>query len=402
MTDRARPAQLPRYIAIDGLRAWMAWVVVISHVAQQGLTAAGLGPLLLLDPGGQAVDVFIIISGFVITHLLIERPGPYISYIIPRFMRLFPAFLVCCALGQITYMIAARIGTPAWFEPLHGSGYRALLDHYPSHVLAHLTMLHGALPNNILPQSQYAFLPPGWSVSLEWQFYLIAPAIIWLAQSRNRAILLVIAVIVCGVCYHEALKPLWERPSFIAAAAKMFLIGIGCRFAAPALAGTVNYVAAIGIGIGFTVLWIGSASVAVWLVIYAFILRSDAPRSGVDAAYERTAKALLESAPAQFLAERSYSTYLLHWPILTMIGAVATSRGVLPGWHLVGLMLLAVPLTLLLQEPLYRYVEVPGRAIGKRLTVRYGTRPTVEKTAEFFTTADRVSECKHRTDGSEH
>ncbi|RYF12287.1 MAG: acyltransferase, partial [Oxalobacteraceae bacterium] len=136
-------AAMPRFIAIDGLRAWMAWVVVITHIIQQSSSAGGGEAWIKLDIGGEAVNVFIIISGFVITHLLVERPGPYFSYIIPRFMRLFPAFFVACIVGGLVYTVGNRWAAPAWFEPLHGSDYRSLVSYFPIHVVAHITMLHG-------------------------------------------------------------------------------------------------------------------------------------------------------------------------------------------------------------------------------------------------------------------
>ena len=375
---------LPRFTAIDGVRAWMAWIVVFSHAVEQAWVGQLSRKWIEFDLGGQGVYAFIIISGFVITHLLVERTESYRAYIIPRFMRLFPAFFICCLLGAAGYLVAARVGDPDWFEAVHGASYRALTQHFVPHSVAHLTMLHGLVPNPVLGLSQYAFIPPAWSVSLEWQFYLIAPFLIRLCRSRSGATWMVVLVVLLSVLYHHDLKDYWDRPSMFAGAAKWFLIGIACRLAAPHLAGRVEYGAAIGLGIAFSFGWLGSPALAMWFAVYSFILRSDRPAQGLERLYVDLVRALLESRPIQFLAERSYSTYLLHWPVLTVVGAIATSWGILPGRSLGLVMLLAVPITLILQEPIYRFVEVPGRALGRRWAKRYAAVPVTERRTETF------------------
>lgn len=369
---------MPRFIAIDGLRAWMAWVVVVGHITQQSLFGFKFPWWGKLDVGGEAVNTFIIISGFVITHLIIERGGNYAAYIIPRFMRLFPAFFVGCAIGGIAYAIAHTWADPVWFQAAHAAGYKALSDALPAHTLAHLFMLHGMIPNSLLPQSEYAFIPPGWSVSLEWQFYLIAPIVIWLCRSRNRSLGLVAIVVLFSLFYHHDLKPLWDRPSLLVGTSKFFLIGIACRFAAPSLAGLVSHVAAIGIGLSFTALWMGSPSIAIWLIVYTFILKGAPSTAVADRFYVSALRFVFESKPILYLAERSYSTYLLHWPVIMLIGTVATRYGVVAMPKLTAVMFLAFPITLLLQEPLYRFVEVPGRTLGKALARKVGARDQIE------------------------
>jgi peptidoglycan/LPS O-acetylase OafA/YrhL len=52
---------MKRFIAIEGLRGWLAWAVVFSHLTQtSGIYAKGFGPA----PGNFAVLVFIMVSGF--------------------------------------------------------------------------------------------------------------------------------------------------------------------------------------------------------------------------------------------------------------------------------------------------------------------------------------------------
>src|ERR1700746_1845719 len=90
---------MKKFVAIEGLRGWLAWAVVVCHLVQTSdLYAMGLGPALV-QVGLFSVLIFIIVSGFVITHLTIERPEPYGTYLVRRFMRIFPLFAVTCIIG---------------------------------------------------------------------------------------------------------------------------------------------------------------------------------------------------------------------------------------------------------------------------------------------------------------
>ena len=67
-------------------------------------------------------------------------------------------------------------------------------EYFLAHALAHLTMLHGAISNALLPFSQLAFNSPAWSLSLEWQFYLVAPFAIMLARRPQTYLWVALAV----------------------------------------------------------------------------------------------------------------------------------------------------------------------------------------------------------------
>src|ERR1051326_2654002 len=100
---------LIRFRSIEGVRGWLAWTVVLSHVAYaSGIYITGLGPFLG-RAGVASVSVFIIISGFVITHLIIQKHEPYSIYIFRRFMRIFPLFALTCAIGFFCIPLGATV-----------------------------------------------------------------------------------------------------------------------------------------------------------------------------------------------------------------------------------------------------------------------------------------------------
>lgn len=75
----------------------MALWVVMGHVALTfNIPDLEANPLWkILGENGRAVNVFIILSGFVIFHLLNTKKERYERYIARRFLRLFPAYTKC-------------------------------------------------------------------------------------------------------------------------------------------------------------------------------------------------------------------------------------------------------------------------------------------------------------------
>lgn len=379
--------KLPRFIAVDGLRCWMAWVVVVSHVVQQsGLRDAGRVWHAVFDAGNWGVGVFIIISGFVITHLLLMKQRPYLAYIIPRFMRLAPAYLICTALGGLAYIFAANLGGDNWFRAIHGELYETQTKHLAYHVLAHLTLLQGIIPNDVLPLSQYVFLPPAWSVSLEWQFYLVAPLIIWWCRNSTRCVMLVIGVALMAFVYSRYLSHHWRQPSALIGSAQFFLIGIASRYAAPRLAGKVTNPATVAVAALAVGLAVHQLAVGIWLATLAFLFTIPTVTGAADSTFVRLIRIALESKVAIYLAERSYSTYLLHWPIMMLLGAVFTRYMGVTGQRLAVLLLLTIPVTLIMQEALFRLIEEPGRLAGKRWATRIDGKSVREVAVEKFGT----------------
>ena len=166
----------------EGLRGLLSWWVVITHM----LLLSGYSPEALgrcwrvLVHGNQAVDVFIILSGFVIHKLWHDSREPYGIFLARRFLRLWPCYIVCL-LGALALRpcIAMAIAQPPLGDPslreLALVNWQQEQSRLGTNFLVHTTMLHGAVPETWLPGSAIALLGPAWSISLEWQFYLVAP-----------------------------------------------------------------------------------------------------------------------------------------------------------------------------------------------------------------------------------
>jgi peptidoglycan/LPS O-acetylase OafA/YrhL len=380
---------MKKFSAIEGLRGWLAWTVVLSHLAlSSNIHAKGLGPIVE-RAGRPAVLIFVIISGFVITHLVIERPEPYGTYLVRRFMRIFPLFAIMCIIGYFTTDIyAVDLSRVPWVSDAEFSQMAAHFadiarsDHefFWAHVFAHLTMLHGAISDALLPWSQFAFNGPAWSLSLEWQFYLIAPFVIMLAQRRYIIVWFALAVAVLECVYQLGFLGSFKNPSFLAGAVGYFALGIASRIAYPLIAGTVRRPSAV-FAVSLVLVPLGWDAVP--LLVWAFVLtgliinRTDARTSSFAGGYHYA----LESRIATYFGSRSYSIYLSHFPIMAVcyslwLSAFPTAPSIRT---FIGLSLMTVPSTLFASELLYRGVELPGIAFGSWLARRSVVVPAIEK-----------------------
>jgi peptidoglycan/LPS O-acetylase OafA/YrhL len=367
---------MKKFHAIEGLRGWLAWTVVLAHLAySSGIYIGGIGQAL-----GRcaylAVLIFVIVSGFVITHLVVERPEPYGVYLVRRFMRIFPIFAVTCVLGYFAYDLEAdtlfRVSYAA--EPAFNYGPSvaeiADSDHrfLWSHAIAHLVMLHGAISNGLLPFSEEAFNAPAWSLSLEWQFYLIAPFVVLLVQRHKGLLQTALVLCLAEVAMRKGLFGEFTYPSFLPAAAGYFAVGIASRLAYSRIPDVARD-PRIFLSLGLVLLpLVGDECkpIVVWILV---VLGLERPRAASADLFSRGFGRALESRPAQFIGSRSYSTYLCHMPIIAICHRVwlviaphATSHATF-----LALLLMTVPLTLLFSELLYRCVERPGIALGSML-----------------------------------
>ena len=197
----ARPGAR-RIDELEGLRGLLALWVALSHLAclcgldalRPALVRPGIWEWLLY--AGPAVDVFIILSGFAIFKLLQGPPLGYRAFYTGRAFRLFPVYLTCLALTVALLALSHSVAVAA---PWHATGYfqrwvaglSTLQAHGPAQLGLQLPLLHGLTPPGWPPPAGIVdFLPPAWSATLEWQFYLVAPALLALSRGPRRGLCL--------------------------------------------------------------------------------------------------------------------------------------------------------------------------------------------------------------------
>lgn len=357
-----RLRQLP---GLDGLRAIAVIAVIVYHLNASWLPGGFLG-----------VDVFFVISGYLITSLLLaefERTDDVAlgHFLARRARRLLPA--VGVLIFAVT-LLAALFGRDA-LGPIRGD----LLASIFYAMNWHLLFEHASYASSFGRPSLLQHL---WSLSVEEQFYLLwPPALLLLRRHLTRAQVGGLAVM--GAALSAALMAgLYSAadPSGVYYATETHAEGllIGCALAAAippwCMSASITSSARRILdrcGLGALVL------VGVGLVFLGFtssgtyrggMLTVDLATAVVVATVAHPASRLSRTLcrqPLRWIGLRSYSLYLWHWPIFELL-----RPGVDIGWSPVPTAILRLALTGAAAELSYRYVERPWRDGRAEATLR--------------------------------
>ncbi|MGX6604158.1 acyltransferase family protein [Micromonosporaceae bacterium Da 78-11] len=331
---------------IEGLRAIAVLLVVLSH--------AGVP---LVAGGYVGVDVFFVISGFLITSLLlreVERTG---RLSVPRFYgRRAVRLLPIAALVLISTLLAARLWLPVVRlgdlarDAVAAAGYVANLR---------FAVTGTDYLNADLPPSPFQHF---WSLAVEEQFYLLWPLLIlagarWFPGRRRLAALLGVLVAVSfAVSVTETARSApW---AYFGPHTRAWELGVGALLALAA-----RRLALLPAPARAALGWVGLAAVLVAAVRFDDATaypgwRAALPVAGAAALLAARGAGvgrMLRLPPMQTLGRLSYGWYLWHWPFL-LIGPAALGLAGTTGQKL----LLAVG-ALGLAWATYRWVESPLR-----------------------------------------
>ncbi|ABM93694.1 acyltransferase family protein [Methylibium petroleiphilum] len=322
--DARGASGIKSFHALDGLRGYMAWWVVIGHA----LHLCGINNLVpdFLSRRDVAVNVFICLSGFVITHLLLEKRESYLRYLTRRAFRIIPIywFALLCALAlsgayQFVYQSEWVFELPMRLER------QASTDaHFGTHLLLHLGLLHGLVPDTWLPYSSSSLLAPAWSLSLEWQFYLVAPLLVGCLVHPGwpRAVGLILMAALWIT--FKKLSPLqWQYPAFLPLALHFFALGILSRAFMPLLSRLHLWIVPLALAASFIVPRSVRLEVVIWgIFVGAALIELRRARGDVtgQSALDVPLLALTSNRVARALGECYYSTYLIHIPLFSLFG----------------------------------------------------------------------------------
>lgn len=292
---------MARLQSLELLRALAALLVVLFHT--QGIFVAQAGHLAFggaFDAGHRGVDLFFVLSGFIIAHIHgadLGRPGRLGGYALSRVTRIYPAVWIMSALAVALYALG-----------FGGAEKAAKLD--PAALITSVLLL---------PQPGDALVNVTWTLTYEMFFYaLFAVAIV--NRRLGLTLLLLWQAAIAAVALSGA--ELGFSGHYLRSLCLDFSVGLACawwvrrpaRAARPALhwallaAGTVGFVA--GMALDGRLSWSGAfCTLGAGAIILALVRLEQARRLHVPGALVR-------------LGGASYAIYLVHFSVIAVLAAL--------------------------------------------------------------------------------
>ena len=335
---------------IDGLRAVAIISVLVFHAFPGSL------------PGGfVGVDVFFVISGFLISGIILKNlqrgQFSFADFYARRVARIFPALVLVLAVCLVF----------GWFV--------LLPDEYVQ--LGKHTVAGAAFMSNLLLWHQSGYFDVSaqskpllhlWSLGIEEQFYILWPLTLVLLWKRTRRVLLVISLVamasfalnvplvgrVPSLTFYFPFTRVWEL--LIGGALAQFSLQRGTlRSAAP-----TNVFAAIGsLLIALSLIFINESRAfpgwwALLPTVGTALLIAAGPESWIN-------RKILSAPVCVFIGLISYPLYLWHWPILVYLKLIVDSDFAVTPTRLALLRVGALALSVLLAWATWRFWELPIR-----------------------------------------
>ncbi len=392
-----RTAGSARISEIEGIRGILSLIVVGGHVFIAGGWAADRQPLFWY---AGCMEVFFCISGFLITRILLSnlgRPGFLKNYFIRRVLRIWPMYYFGMLFALLVYAVSNGMTAMGEYHPWHPTLYEALA---PVFYLQNLELYFGH------PRLHELFIfNHSWSVAVEEQFYLIWPFVILFVLRRSppllrlalgaAAILLsmylrsrmiylgtftywLLATRLDGfilgafLAYLERAKVDGQAPALLASKAFRWLWLWPCLGLLPFLsAGYLGLTWHLPRLLDKTLFepFFNFALLGFCLIGYCLFYGSSV-RSGGLLAW------LLNLRPLAYLGTISYSTYLLHVPIIFAVSPLLMNAYHLPRiWGFI----FGYGLTLSLAHFSFNFIEAQAMRLKKRFSYAGGPRrPAVD------------------------
>jgi peptidoglycan/LPS O-acetylase OafA/YrhL len=291
----------PNIKSLNAVRGLAALLVVFSHLPE--FMGVHFGPA---REGHLGVMIFFTLSGFLMGLLYLGQPAAsrnLAGYAVARFARIAPPYLIVVLLSFVVFTLV---------DP-----------GFPYAIGSHNLLRHLLFSGNVSVL---------WSIPPEVQFYALFMALWWAVQRATSgrgagALIAVLALAVVVICLRDAVPG-----TFVGSKLHYFLIGslLGwlhprLRHARVSTAALTALQAGLLASLALFMLgainlradyWIDLAPALVCaLVVYAF-------------AHDRTAiDGVLAARPLQWLGDWSFSLYLLHVPVLYLLGQAGVPRG---------------------------------------------------------------------------
>ena len=327
---------------IDGLRCIAVVAVVFGHFFPK-----------IFPQGFLGVDVFFVISGYVISKLLISLDNSksinfLLNFYSRRIKRILPAlYTVTVMTFLISFLVLSRV-----------DGYTSNTGKYSLLGLSNMYLWHISNDYFGLAAAQNPFTQT-WSLSVEAQFYAIYPITflisVKLLRLFNKTLVLVLfrLIILLSFIFYLCMLTIDHNFTFYSMPTRFWQFVIGSAalyfeknsFAIFNKTINLRIVAFMSIIIPFFFPFenrvLSQFIVSVGTALFLYSNQTD------------HISAILTKKPMEFLGKRSYSIYLIHWPVLVFSNYLLGSASIKN--------ILCLPLVLILGSICYKFIEVPFR-----------------------------------------
>jgi peptidoglycan/LPS O-acetylase OafA/YrhL len=354
MSNKLNQSQLTYRPEIDGLRAIAVLIVIFNHLGWS-----------LFSGGYVGVDVFFVISGYLITSIISEeiKKGNFSlkNFYKRRVIRLAPAYFIVLAVTSVAALV--------FMLPAEIINYAQSVV-YSTFFLANFFMWK-EVGGYFATQSEYVPLLHLWSLAVEEQFYLFWPIALFLMYRliRTRLLfLMIMGLIIAGVFISEYGVRQYPAAAYYLLPTRFFELMIGAAIAVipkPSISSKTfrDLLVLIGLGlIGYTALTFTSERPfpGYWAIVpcvgAALVIVFSKENQGYVSQF-------LSSKTLVYIGLISYPAYLWHWPIIAFLNLNQIDINLVVGC----LVLLA---TLLLSTLTHKYVErwFRKKMVNKKLT----------------------------------
>ncbi len=321
----------PYFAALDGLRAISVFLVITAHIRTKA-------PWLAHIPGWLGVEIFFVLSGYLITALLIreEESSSKVdlsAFYIRRLFRIVPIYLLVLAV----YL------TLCYHSPLKWQEIKSALPYY-------LTFTNEFVPFGM----PFSF---SWTLGIEEKFYLLWP-LLYFVILRGRARLIALPFVYILLI---GLLPYRMARSYSG-------ILVGCVLAVilskTSLAGFKRVIAKIP-----PYIFVGAVVLGFYLVdrnerftfLFSWLVAALIANLQLSDSWLRGA---LSAGWLTWIGRRSYGMYLIHGLVIDVVESIVRPTN---SFRQISVAVLTYAGASLIAEPLFRLVEEPARRYGKSL-----------------------------------